>query len=141
MKFGEYIREYRLKNKITMQQFADASGLSKGYVSVLEKGKRPNSTQPIVPSIETYSKVAIAMQLSLNELLESIDSDCLIDITNTPEAQEYKSNVDSLVSELSISERLQTVLNDDEFIGDYKFTDDQLREILEFARFKKAGVR
>lgn len=137
MKFGELIKDYRAKNKITMQKFADAAGLSKGYVSVLEKGRRPNSTQPIIPSIETYSKVASAMHISLNTLLESLDEDCLVDLTNTAEAKEYRESVDYLFKELAIADKLQLVLNEDEVIGDYKFSDDDLLDILKYARYVK----
>lgn len=137
MKFGELIKDYRTKNKITMQQFADSAGLSKGYVSVLEKGRRPNSSTPIIPSIETYNKVAQAMHLSLNELLEMIDGDSLIDISNTPEALESRSSIDFYFHELSVAEKLQTVLNEDEIIGDYYYSEDDLLEILKFARYIK----
>lgn len=140
MKLGEYIKDYRTKNKITMQQFADNAGLSKGYVSVLEKGKRPNSTQPVIPSVETYYKIASAMHISAGELFEAIDSDCLIDVSETPEAIEYRNSVDQLFEELSVLDGLQLALSKDEKINDYKYDDDQLREILDFARFK-AGVR
>lgn len=135
MRLGEFIKDYRTKNKITMQQFADAAGLSKGYVSVLEKGKRPNSSQPTIPSIETYNKVATAMRISLNELLESLDDDCLIDITNTADAQAYRESVDYLIDELSAADHLQVALSKDDVIGDYKFSDDQLLQIIRYARF------
>lgn len=80
MNLGELIKEYRRLNKLTMQDFATRSGLSKGYVSMLEKGKHPQNTRNIIPSIETFSKVAAGMGISLNDLLENVDSDQLIDI-------------------------------------------------------------
>lgn len=137
MKLGEYIKDYRSKNKITMQQFADDAGLSKGYVSVLEKGKRPNSDQLVIPSVETYYKVARAMHITAGELFEAIDSDYLIDVSDTPEAKEYRDSVDQLFAELSVADKLQIVLNDDPIIGDYKYSDDDLLEILKFARYVK----
>lgn len=120
-----------------MQQFADDAGLSKGYVSVLEKGRRPNSTQPVIPSVETYYKVAKAMHITPGELFEAIDSDCLIDVSNTPEAIEYRASVDQLFAELSVADKLQIVLNEDPIIGNYKYSDDDLLEILKFARYVK----
>lgn len=80
MNLGELIKEYRQLNKLTMQDFATRSGLSKGYVSMLEKGKHPQNARNIIPSIETFSKVAAGMGISLNDLLENVDSNQLIDI-------------------------------------------------------------
>lgn len=74
MKLGSIIKDFRKQNNLTMQEFANISGLSKGYISMLEKGKHPQNNREIIPSIETVSKIATAMNLSLNELLESIDS-------------------------------------------------------------------
>ena len=39
MYLGEIIKRYRMVNKMTMQDFADASGLSKSYISIIEKIK------------------------------------------------------------------------------------------------------
>lgn len=59
----------------------------------------------------------------------------------TPEdIEEFHDSVDFLEKELSTADKLQMVLSEDEIIGDHKYSDDELREILEFARFK-AGVR
>ena len=56
-----------------MQGFAARCGLSKGYFSMLEKGKHPQSRRSIVPSIDTYAKLAKGMGLSLDELLVQIE--------------------------------------------------------------------
>ena len=81
MNLGELIRNYRNANGLTMQDFAARSGLSKGYISMLEKGKHPQNDKPIVPSIDTFSKVAKAMHTNLNELLVMVDGDQLIDLS------------------------------------------------------------
>ena len=69
MKLGEIVRNYREKNKLSMRDFAKKSGLSSGYISMLEKDRNPRNGKPIVPSIETYDCVATAMGISLDELL------------------------------------------------------------------------
>ena len=81
MTLGELIKKYRNANGLTMQDFATRSGLSKGYISMLEKGKHPQNNKPIVPSIDTFGKVAKAMCISLNELLVMVDDDQLIDLS------------------------------------------------------------
>lgn len=69
MKLGEIVRNYREENRLSMRDFAKKSGLSSGYISMLEKDRNPRNGKPIVPSIETYDCVATAMGISLDELL------------------------------------------------------------------------
>lgn len=68
MDIGKIIKAYREKNGITMQEFSDASGISKAYISMLEKGKHPQHGKPINPSYEVIEKAARAMGVSVNEL-------------------------------------------------------------------------
>lgn len=69
MKLGEIVHSYRAEHGLTMQEFAEKSGLSKGYISMLENNKNPRNGQPITPSIETYDSIARAMDVSIDELL------------------------------------------------------------------------
>ena len=62
MTLGEIIKEYRLENKMSMDDFSAKSKLSKGYISMLEKNKNPKSGKEIIPSIETIKRVAIAVE-------------------------------------------------------------------------------
>lgn len=73
MKLGEIIKFFRKKNEMTMQEFADRAGLSKGYISMLEKSQHPQSQRRLVPSFETYLKVASAMSMSIDELVALLD--------------------------------------------------------------------
>lgn len=124
MKLGSIIKDFREQNNLTMQEFANISRLSKGYISMLEKGKHPQNNREIIPSIETVSKIATAMNLSLNELLESIDSSQQIRLA-TPlvvreDAPPY--NVDTIAAH-----------HDDE-----DWTEEELAEIEEFKRYVKS---
>ena len=83
MKLGEIIREYRLRNKMSMGDFARASGLSKPYVSMLEANKNSNGGKPIAPSVETLQKVACTVGVSLDELLRKL-GDEKIDLRPPP---------------------------------------------------------
>lgn len=75
MLLGEIIKEYREKHGLSMQEFADRSGLTKGYISMLEKNSNPRSRSGITPSIETFAKCAKAMNLTVNELLQMVDGE------------------------------------------------------------------
>ena len=70
MRLGIVVKKFRSENNLTMQEFANMSGLSKGYISMLEKGKHPQNNREIIPSIETVLRIAKAMNLSLDELLD-----------------------------------------------------------------------
>lgn len=82
MTLGDLIRSYRAKYNLTMQEFANISGLSKGYISMLEKNKHPQNNKEIIPSIDTFNKVAKAMNITLNDILEAVNSKQLIDLSN-----------------------------------------------------------
>lgn len=73
MTLGEYIKEYRKANDLTMDEFAKKSAISKAYISMLEKNKHPQNGRPITPTLDTCSKVASAMGISLNVLLSRLD--------------------------------------------------------------------
>ncbi len=73
MFLGEFITVYRKKNKITLQEFADKCKLSKGYIAMLEKNYNPKTKTKIVPSLETFAKVAQAMGLSIEDLMAEVD--------------------------------------------------------------------
>lgn len=89
MTLGELIREYREQYGMSMEEFARLSGLSKGYISMLEKNKNPRNGKPIVPSITTYDGVATAMHVSVAELMEKVGekNDDLPDLNARDERQ------------------------------------------------------
>ena len=50
MKIGAIVKEYRQRKKLTMEEFANKIGKSKGYISMLEKGENPQTHKPIAPN-------------------------------------------------------------------------------------------
>lgn len=75
MKLNKYIKDYRKFHNLTLQDFAETAGLSKAYVSILEKEVRPQNNKKIVPSIETIKKIASATGKTLNELILLLNAD------------------------------------------------------------------
>ena len=69
MKLSEWIYSYRKEHGLSMQGMADLCGLSKQYISVLEKGVNPNTKKEFVPSIETIKKIADATNNDFNSLI------------------------------------------------------------------------
>lgn len=81
MKLGEFVKNYRAEKGMSMRSFAAASGLSIGYISMLENNRNPKTNEPITPSIETYKAVSKATGVNLGELVsivsDNIDISCI----------------------------------------------------------------
>lgn len=74
MHLGDVINKYRMEHgKMSMQAFANKCGLSKGYIAMLERNVNSKTGEPVVPSLETFVKVASAMNVSLNSLMNEVD--------------------------------------------------------------------
>ena len=75
MFLGEIVKKYRLEHKLSMDEFARLSGLSKGYISMLEKNENPRTKKPISPSIDTIKQVSEVTGIDFNEIIEMLDDD------------------------------------------------------------------
>lgn len=60
---GDSIKELREKNKLTLKELADKSGVGQSTISDIETGKAKN------PKAETLSKLASVFNISVDELL------------------------------------------------------------------------
>ena len=54
VELGEIVKQYRTENKLTMRDFAQRSGLSKGFISMLEQGYDSKTKKPISVCNLTY---------------------------------------------------------------------------------------
>lgn len=80
MTLGDLIKEYRSDHKLSMDEFAQRSGLSKAYVSILERNVNPSTGKPAVPSLETIKGVSSAMGIDVNDLVSALDGDQIISL-------------------------------------------------------------
>ena len=69
---GDIIKEYRKLHRMSMDSFAERAGLSKPYISMLEKTFNPKSRKKIIPTIDTISKCAKAMNMDFDELFNAL---------------------------------------------------------------------
>jgi phage transcriptional repressor len=76
---GKIIKEYRDDNKLSMDDFANKSGLSKPYVAMLEKNYNPKSKKEIIPTVDTIAKCAKAMDIEFNDLFNVLSPSNTID--------------------------------------------------------------
>lgn len=72
MNLGEVIAQYRSTHNLSMDKFAELSGISKGYISMLERNQTQRGEEPS-PSIEMYRNVAKVIGLELDELLRQVE--------------------------------------------------------------------
>lgn len=75
MFLGEFLKAYREKHNMSMQELANLAGISKSYISLLEKVYNPKTNQPYQPTIEKMHRIAIALGMELDELLKILDED------------------------------------------------------------------
>ena len=64
-RFGQMLQSYRLKAHITQQQIADATGMTKNYISAIERGVHKCNAETFI----TYARMCHA---SLDEMVENI---------------------------------------------------------------------
>ena len=117
------IKEYRMNLGYTQEELAHMIGYkSKSTIQKIEKGEND------IPQSKIYA-FAKALDVTPSELINDEDIEEI--------AEYYRNATDFLVKELSVADKLQIVLNEDEVIGDYKFSDDDLLDILKYARYVK----
>lgn len=80
MTLGDVIYEYRTQRNISMDKFSELSGISKGYISMLEKNQTHRGDEP-TPSIEMYRNVAKAIGLDVDELIRMVEGNIELPIT------------------------------------------------------------
>lgn len=83
MTLGEVIAAYRKEHGLSMDKFSELSGISKGYVSMLERNRTQRGDEPS-PSFEMYRNVARAIGIEVGELLRRVDSRLSLSDTSLP---------------------------------------------------------
>ncbi len=61
-KFGQIVRDRRLKRGLSQERLADIAGLHRTYVSLLERGQR-------TPSLYVIAKLAEALETTIVDLV------------------------------------------------------------------------
>lgn len=93
MTLGDIIKNYRTTHQLSMDAFAEKSGISKAYISLLEKNKHPKTLKPIAPSIQCIRQAADAMNMDFNILFAQLEGDVSLDVTNIAQKKGVTINV------------------------------------------------
>ena len=75
MTLGKIIKQYREDRGMSMREFENISGISRGYLSMLEKDENPQSKKSIAPSLNIIKKAAFAMGASVDDILGRMDGE------------------------------------------------------------------
>lgn len=118
MELKTFINSYRTEHNLTMEQFAKLASLSKGYISMLEKGYNPQTGKKIIPSISALNNIAIATGTDLDHLLKIID--------------DIEVSLDSPAQDMIISNPQEEQL----IIGYRKLTEANQKELLAYLDMK-----
>jgi transcriptional regulator with XRE-family HTH domain len=73
MNIGQLVKDYRQEHNLSMDDFALRTGLSKGYISMLENNKNPSSNKPIAPTLPSLKKIANGMGKDIDTLIKMLD--------------------------------------------------------------------
>lgn len=79
MTLGNIIKEYRTKYDLSMDAFSERSGISKSYISLLEKNKHPKTGKGISPSIQCIKQAALGMNMDFDTLFGMLDGNVTIE--------------------------------------------------------------
>ena len=97
MTLSEFLKSYRENHELSMDDFAKLCGLSKPYISMLEKNRNSRGGKAITPSIRTYEKIAHAAGLSVDELMRTLSGDEMVSLA-IPEPITLTSDEETLVT-------------------------------------------
>lgn len=115
MTLGELIKAYCDEHGLSMQRFAENAHVSKGYISMLIKGRNPSTGKPPVPTVKTLNGIAEAMGVSPYDLLGQIAGDVETQYSPAPpqEPRSFEGLADAIVEKLRESDDFGVPVDDE----------------------------
>ena len=113
MEIGDIIKKYRSTHNLSLRAFAQKTGLSYAYISILEKGINSRTKQPTKPTLETIRCIAKGLNLSLEELLKILDNEYSNDDKVDHDSSVFETNKEKF---LAMEEKLNAILRKDDAI-------------------------
>ena len=97
MTLSEMIKQYRKAKDISQRDFARNCGLSNSLISILEMGVNPQTGKKPQPDLDTYRKIAIGMNRSVQELFADLGDSETVNISGSPSSSEEEKELELLV--------------------------------------------
>lgn len=124
MTLGEIINDYRTKNNLSMDAFSIKSGISKAYISLLEKNRHPKTGKPITPSVQCIKQVSDAIGVDFDILFSKIDGNVSLKIDRSvsnaasPQSRGVEINVLGRVAAGIPIEAIEDIIDTEEISSD-----------------------
>ena len=131
VKLSEIVKTYRSEHGLSMERLAANSGLTKGYISMIETGKNPATNKPIMPTIETLSKLANGMNITLDQLISAMDDNTSVIVTDKKKISDEEIELIVAFRQLNIKGRQKLFDYIDDLSENKKYTKDTLFENVE----------
>ena len=95
-----------------MDEFAKRSGMSKAYVSILERNYNPSTKKPPVPSLETIMSVSSVIGIDFDTLITSLDGEQKILLTPPKKTESLSKEKQELIEQIKAlpEEKVQLLL-------------------------------
>lgn len=128
MTLGEIINDYRTKNNLSMDAFSIKSGISKAYISLLEKNRHPKTGKPITPSVQCIKQVSDAIGVDFDILFSKIDGNVSLKIDRSvsnaapPQPRGVEINVLGRVAAGIPIEAIEDIIDTEEISSDMACT-------------------
>lgn len=110
MTIGEYVKQYRKSQGLSMQAFGEKCNLSRAYISILEKGINPTTGKPFAPTVETLNKIAEATGVSIDTLIPMLDGNQLVTLndnsdnnTNNPQNKKVPKDLKKILEDEEVT--------------------------------------
>lgn len=85
MTLGDLIKDFRSSHGMSQDDFARYSGLSKAYISILERDFNPSTKRPAIPSLETIKSVSSVIGMDFNEVISVLDGNQKVSLVKSPD--------------------------------------------------------
>lgn len=112
MTLSELIKQYRKAKDMSQRDFARKCGLSNSLISILEMGINPQTGKKPQPDLDTYRKIAIGMNRSVQELFSDLGSSESVNISSQTSDVKEENELETLIQlwKNSTPERRKAIL-------------------------------
>lgn len=93
MTLGEIIKQYRDENKMSMDAFAKKAGLSKAYISILERNYNPSSKRPPEPTLDAIAAISVAVGMDFNDVIMRLDKKQKVKLPAIPNEEHLNNEI------------------------------------------------
>ena len=107
MTLGDIIKEYRISHGLSQDVIAERSGLSKAYISILERNRNPKTGEPPVASPKTINSIATAINSDFDSIFSKLDPDLKVSIgEQLPQAKSTSLPPDAIPLDIPTMHRI-----------------------------------